>query len=138
MTGTEIRQLLLSEGFKNAQTFVSDSNYARPTSTYLLGKFYSFYKEWLAEHNLLVWKDRWDCDNFASTYYVFCQMCHFKSKRPEQGIAVGELFFLQDSGGGHAVNCAVTEKGLVIIEPQTGEILRLSETEKKNTFMIRF
>ena len=138
MTFDEVRAQLIAQGFKESVLFVTDADYARPMSSYLLGKYYDFYLQWLTEHKLDVWKDRWDCDNFASTYYVFAQMCHVKSKRPEQGIAVGELFYYQDAGGGHAVNCAITEKGFMMIEPQTGKEFELSATEKKKTVMIRF
>lgn len=138
MTGMEIRVALNKYGFKKAQVFVTDKDYARPTTNYLLGKYYDFYRQWLIEHKLYTWKDRWDCDNFSSTFYVFAQMCHIKSSRPEQGIAVGEMFFMQDSGGGHAVNLAITEKGVIIIEPQDGKEIFLSENELENTHLIRF
>lgn len=138
MTFDELTKLVKSQGYTKAELFITDADYARPTTNYLLGKFYDFYRQWLSEHNLDVWKDRWDCDNFSSTFYVFSQMCHFKSARPEQGIAVGELFYYQDAGGGHAVNCAVTEKGFILIEPQTGKEFEQSDTEKEKTVMIRF
>jgi len=138
MTFQEMHAMLKAQGFENAQLFVTDGDYARPTANYLTGKFYEFYRNWLSDHNLVTWKDRWDCDNFSSTYYVFSQMCHFKSKRPEQGIAVGELFYMQDSGGGHAVNCAVTEKGFVVIEPQNGQEFSLTDNEKRHVALVRF
>jgi hypothetical protein len=138
MTFDEVHAAIKAQGFKNAQIFVTDSDYARPMTSYLTGKFNEFYRQWLTDHNLDVWKDRWDCDNFSSTYYVFCQMCHFKSKRPEQGIAVGELFYIQDSGGGHAVNCAITEKGFIMIEPQNGQEFELTSSEKLKVALVRF
>lgn len=138
MTFDELTALLKKEGFTKAQLFITDATYARPMSEYLLGTFYDFYREWLSEHKLDVWKDRWDCDNFSSTFYVFAQMCHVKSARPEEGIAVGELFYYQLDGGGHAVNCAVTEKGFILIEPQTGKEFEMVDLEKEKVVMIRF
>jgi hypothetical protein len=138
MTLDEIEQLLIKEGFKKANKIITDANYARPTTDYLLGKFYEFYRAWMSEHSLGVWTAKYDCDNFASTFYTFAQICHFKSKRPEQGIAVGELYYFIDGGGGHVVNMAITEKGLIIIEPQTGKEVELTETEKENAMLIHF
>ena len=137
MTGLEIQSLLIKEGFTKAKIFVTDGTYARPTSTYLLGQFYDFYQAWMTEHNLYKWRDKWDCDNFSSTFYVFSQMCHTKSDRPEEGIAVGELFYFPPAGG-HAINLAITEKGLIIIEPQTGKEMMLEDFEKESAVMIRF
>lgn len=81
-----------------------------------------------------------NCDNFASLFYAFAQICHAKSNRPEQGIAVGELFYFigGDKTKGHAINVAVTDKGIVAIEPQTGRIQELTKAEKEGAWFIRF
>ena len=138
MTAEQIQKLVTDFGFKNAKLFISDGTYARPTTSYLTGKFYEFYTAWLSDHNFSQWRATWDCDNFASTYYVFAQMCHAKAARKEEGISVGELFYRQDTGGGHAINLAITEKGVVIIEPQNGQEMTLSKKEKESCWMIRF
>jgi hypothetical protein len=138
MKADEIEKLVKEFGFKNAEVFITDGDYGRPTTDYLTGKFYEFYSGWLSDHNLSQWRSTWDCDNFSSTYYVFCQMCHAKADRKEEGIAVGELFYKQDAGGGHAINLAVTEKGIIIIEPQNGQEMTLSKKEKENCWLIRF
>ena len=137
MTGQELQNLIIKAGFTKAKIFITDGNYARPTTSYLMGQFYDFYQAWMADHDLYKWRDKWDCDNFSSTYYVFAQICHTKSARPEEGISVGELFYYP-AGGGHAINLAVTEKGLIVIEPQTGRELELADVEKESAVMIRF
>ncbi len=138
MTLADIELLLNQEGFRKANKVITDATYARPTSGYMLGKFYEFYRAWLTEHSLGVWKEKYDCDNFASTFYTFAQICHFKSNRPEQGIAVGELYYRQDTGGGHVINMSVTERGLILIEPQTGKEVEITDNEKSNTVLIHF
>jgi len=138
MTLEDIEKVLNDNGFKKVKKIISDSTYARPTSNYLNGKYYTFYRAWLTEHNLNRWKAKWDCDNFAATYYVFAQMCHFKSEREEQGIAVGMLFYHQANGGGHVINLVITEKGLTAIEPQTGDEVRLTDGEKSGASLIYF
>jgi hypothetical protein len=139
MNTDDIQKLIIEAGFKNAKLFISDGSYARPTTSYLTGQFYEFYQGWLKEHQLSEWRAKWDCDNFASTYYVFSQMCHVKSGRKEEGIAIGELFYYNESmKSGHAINMAVTEKGLMTIEPQNGQETKLSSSEKLSCWMIRF
>lgn len=140
MTLLEIHKQLLEYGFKDKNTtfIITDKDYARPTSNYLLGKFYEFYRQLLTEHKLATLDARCDCDNFASTFYVFAQICHTKSKRKEQGIAIGELFYFIDNGGGHVINIAFTEKGIMLIEPQDGKEVQLTQTEIESAMLIRF
>lgn len=81
-----------------------------------------------------------NCDNFASLFYAFSQICHAKSNRSEQGIAVGELFYFigGDKTKGHAINIAMTDKGLIAIEPQNGRIQELTKAEKESAWFVRF
>lgn len=139
MTSAEIRSQVLEAGFKNACIFITDADYARPTTNFLTGKFYNFYKNWLSEHNIDTWQAKWDCDNFSSTYYTFTQICHANAGRNEQGISVGEFFYkIGGNGTGHAINIAVTEKGVIFIEPQTGKEVGLSEEEMLSCPLVRF
>jgi hypothetical protein len=141
MNSTTLEEELMKFGFLGLHTrfLITDSDYALPTSKFLLGQFYTFYQAWAWENNLSKWKKKWDCDNFSSLYYVFAQICHVTAgERPEEGIAVGEMFYLQDKGGGHAVNLAMTEKGIIIIEPQNGTEIKLSDKEKLSCWAIRF
>jgi len=122
---------VIKSNLKNATTFISDASYARPMQSFLTGKFYEFYKNWLSQNGLAAWTEKFDCDNFAMNYYTFAQICNKKSSRKEQGIAVGIMFFRQDSGGGHAINFAIVEnKTFITIEPQTGAVVILSQAEK--------
>lgn len=81
-----------------------------------------------------------NCDNFASLFYAFAQICHAKSNREEQGIAVGELFYFigGDKTKGHAINIALTDKGIIAIEPQNGRIQELTKAEKESAWFVRF
>jgi hypothetical protein len=122
---------IVKANLKNAEVFFPDATYARPMQSFLTGKFYTYFKGWLSENSLSTWNARFDCDNFATTYYTFAQICNKKGDRKEEAIAVGIMFFKQDSGGGHAINFAIVEnKKFVTIEPQTGEVIALSQTEK--------
>ena len=117
---------------------ITDANYARPTTAWLTGKFNDYFRNWLFQNDLLKWAENFDCDNFSSFYYSFAQACHTKSNRKEQGIAVGEMFYRQNGTGGHAINVAITEKGVIYIEPQTGQQIKLTDVEKQSCWSVRF
>ena len=140
MKSVDLYKAIKLGGFTNAQLTISDVDYALPKASWLTGTFYDFYKGWRFEHNLNEWTMKNDCDNFASLFYAFAQICHAKSNRSEQGIAVGELFYFigGDKTKGHAINVALTDKGIIAIEPQTGRIQELTKAEKEGAWFIRF
>jgi hypothetical protein len=56
-------------------------------------------------------------------------------------LAVGELWYVRDSGEGHAINvalCGVGPDDVVCYEPQTRKVVELSVTEKARVTLIRF
>lgn len=140
MKSTELYKLIKAE-FPNSSIQISDVDYALPQASWLTGTFYDFYKGWRFDHGFDKWKNTNDCDNFACTFFCFSQLCHAKSSRAEQGIAVGEFFYGINGdriGKGHAINVAITEKGIINIEPQTGAIMSLNKAEKDSAWFIRF
>lgn len=140
MKSVDLFKLIKAE-FPNASIQISDIDYALPKASWLTSTFYDFYKGWRVDHNLNEWTNQNDCDNFASLFYAFSQICHAKSSRSEQGIAVGEFFYGVGGdrvGKGHAINVAVTDKGIINIEPQTGATMPLNKAEKDSAWFIRF
>lgn len=140
MKSVDIYRAVRDAGFSDAKMIISDVDYALPKASWLTGKFYDFYKGWRLGHNLNEWTMTNDCDNFASLYYAFAQICHAKGNRSEQGIAVGEMFYFVggDETQGHAINIAITDKGVIAIEPQNGTIQQLSSKEKASSWFVRF
>ncbi len=130
MTGVETTKII-SENLKFTRLFMADVAYARPTQRFLTNEFYAFYQNWLFENSINKWNPKFDCDNFSMSYYTFAQICNRKSERLEEGIAVGVMFYKQDIGSAHAINFAIVEdKKFITIEPQTGQLLNLTEKEK--------
>jgi hypothetical protein len=119
-----------------------DSNYALPTTAWLLGPFWSWYQGRRFELGLHKWTRANDCDNSARAYCQAAADCHAStmgsSDKAPEGVAVGEYFYTKDSGGGHAIVVAVTEKGIIYIEPQTGVEINLSDMEKLSCMFVRF
>lgn len=120
---------------------VVDRQYALMTEDFLTGEFskslwslQNFFetKQWIAESN--------DCDDFARAAAFLAQTLHHRTpnKPKDSGIAFGELWYVRDAGDAHAIDIVKTENGYKEYEPQTRSIVKLSATERANTFKIRF
>lgn len=107
----------------------TDDSYNLPKRDWILGAFYSFFIKELGRLNVDIWDKKFDCDDFASMFRLFAQICHKASKGQAEGIAVSEIGYTQESGGKHAIVCIFTEKGPIFLEPQTGKVLLLTDDE---------
>ena len=126
----------------------SDATYAVPTKRWLLDVYGPFYRKWTFDHDLLNWRDVWDCDDFAALYRILASACHAKTneglfKERKQGLAVGEFSYRRidlknNTSVNHALNVALTDEGLVFIEPQTMMEATLSEDDIRSCWFMRF
>ena len=113
--------------------FVADGKYALPCKQWIQ----DFAHKWRKIANTKTWADKYDCDDFAMAFKLAVQEAHWQSDQTtNDGLAVGIVHYHSDRGGGHAINWAVTEDGLIYIEPQTGEIICLSEQELRSRFFV--
>lgn len=129
----------------NARVFSADRAYALATLGYLLGAFYRWFKDEMFRVVGNEWNKRFDCDDFARFFAAWAALANRIADKAEghpEGLAVGECWFKQDSGGGHAINIALTEideaLAVVFIEPQNGKRLALSQSECHSIFYVRF
>jgi len=94
-----------------------------------------------------------DCDNYAEAFRVFLQIVHTKAQKGKddnsrkQAVAIGVVWYERDGRGGHAINVVVSKiedesvdrtESLVVkfIEPQTGEELELTDSERATIFFL--
>lgn len=123
---------------------IVDRLYAMPTRTFLLGAFSGALLSFQTFFKVLKWTEEAnDCDDFARLAAGFAQVLHYLTPgRPTAtALAVGELWYVQDSGGGHAINIAVCGHGpddVVCYEPQTRKEVRLTDNERLNIMAVRF
>ncbi len=107
-----------------------------------MGAYYSYFKNFLfgnKTESSIVWAPKFDCDDFARLFCALIMLAHFQSQgSAAEGVAVGEIHFIQRTGGGHAIVCAFTDQGRKFIEPQTGTILNLTDEEIASIFFARF
>ena len=140
MTAQEIRN-----AFYGKPVFVGGANYAVPAQDWLLGPFYDYFKKQLGGDGLGAWSVRWECRDFARAYACLAQICNALTTGPapaaEDALAVGEFWFKPDGsapGTGHAINVCFTETGLTFIEPQTGLLRPVSDSEMSSCYFLRF
>lgn len=115
-----------------------------PTLAWLTGPFWSAFKARLWNENLDKWRVRWECRDFARAYACMAHECWALTTgvdSPSDALAVGEIWFLPDPNTpaqGHAICPAITDKGLIFIEPQTGLTYPVGSAQRASAFFLRF
>jgi hypothetical protein len=117
---------------------MGDAAYSEVNSVWLK-KFYQDYRSELSRMGIVKWDPRFNCRHFAAYYAELAQSRfyseNFQSDSNAMALAVGPIWYQADNGkGGHAIVMALTEKGRIFIEPQTGEEVHLSANEQKSIF----
>jgi len=146
LTSKQIRDIVRKE-LGHSNVFLTDTDYVVPNKYWLLNDFYRLFRKNLKQNNLYTWKKFHDCDNKSFKYWQFANDCHAMTMmlREKQGltvyegIAIGVLFFMQNNDFGHAINFIITKDlKMEFIEPQNGQILKLSSSEKKSSWFAIF
>lgn len=133
LTPTDIRMELPA-------AYAGDTAYAQVNSATLPG-YYSDFRQALFDEGVTKWDQRYDCNHFASYYVARAQakfyLANFHSRSPAQTLALGVFWYNQGGiyGRGHAIVAAFTERGLIFIEPQTGQELHLSQAERQSAWL---
>lgn len=137
-------------GFPTQGKQIADDAYVFPTADWVRVVFAPSLRKLLIELAMITFAaEENDCDDFARLASVYASVLHRQtsSRAKESGLAFGEFWYVQDSGGGHAINFAIVaatgvgpqagEATLLFFEPQTQKIKTLSETEVKSCTAIR-
>lgn len=121
--------------------FKGDKSYAVVQST-ALPDLYANFRDALSKQGLVKWDARFDCNHFAALYVSLAQAAYtvaaWQSSSPAQTLALAEVWYVRGSGGGHAIVSAVTERGLLFIEPQTGLELSLTAAEQRSIYLTKW
>jgi hypothetical protein len=119
---------------------LGDTAYAEVNSAWLAGYGDTFNSE-IFRLNVTKWDARFDCNHFATFYVALAQLKfyveQFNTFIKADSLAVGELWYRPASGGAHAIVFALTERGLVLIEPQTRKEVVLTPDEWASRFFVR-
>lgn len=141
-------QFMLRKGYdytKINSFYQGDDPYAVVESRWLQ-EFYTKWNDELWKKDLVKWDPRFDCNRYASHYVASAQLEFYRKRwgtnETAQALAIGEIWYRPerqtDGGSAHAIVAAITEKGLIFIEPQTGKEVYLSEKEIGSIYLKKF
>jgi len=124
----------------SGKIFIGDKTYSIPNKSWIKKEYYNIYKKFMQDNQLYQWKENNDCDQFASIYRILAQSLHAKQLQSSaESITVGEMWYMKDGYGGHAINLVVVDNFQVMfIEPQNGVQLNLTQEELNTCWLIRF
>jgi len=140
---TQIIAQLTSAGIVSAGWSVADSQYALPTMQWVTGPFSDALRKLQYEFKVNRWtREDNDCDDFARLSAAFAQVLHSNTPDHPEGtaLAIGEIWYVQDTGGAHAINfavCGPEHTDVIFYEPQRCATVLLSEQERARTILIR-
>jgi len=144
LSPTTGRVLTISELMAHVGLCIApDESYAEVSSGWLR-EYYDDYRRTLyGEAGVSRASSDFDCDDFAVFFVALANLRYFKAKfhdaKPAASLALAEYWYRPDgSATGHAVVLALTERGPVFIEPQTGAEITLTESERDSHLLIKF
>ena len=119
--------------------YFGDSAYA-VVSYASIPEVYAAFRKEIFDKGVVKWDERFDCNHFAGYFVSLAQVRYYLdnwgSGTKAQTLAMGVVWYRPAGGkGGHAVVEAVTDKGVVDIEPQTGQIFTMTETERQSVYL---
>ncbi len=122
----------------------ADATYAEVNSA-ALPAFYDWFRTRLWDLGVTRWDPKQDCDDFANLYADLLQLRFYLAQweshpLPDAEALAASRLWYRPGGGltGHAINALATERGLLYIEPQTGQVLNLTPAEFNSRFRCIF
>jgi hypothetical protein len=114
--------------------------YAEVNSAWLR-EYYPVFRQALHREGILRWGQQFDCSSFALSYVARAQERWFRASfhvhQAPAAIAIGFAWVQRPDGVMHALAVAITERGPLYIDPQTGGEVALSgETPPIITLMV--
>jgi hypothetical protein len=116
-----------------------EDRYAEVNSAWLPA-WYDLFRAKLFKIGIVNWDARFDCNRIADFYsnlaQAFFSLEMFHSETPAQALALGPIWYVRADGkGSHAVIQALTERGRVFIDPQTGREMELAPIERQSAYV---
>ena len=140
LTVERIQEILDENGIGVEATFFDDI-YAQVDEDWVVGEFKESFSDFRDKYQIGYQEKAFDCENFSRIYSGWADIRHARTPgHPVSGVAIGTLAYTRDVDGmGHGINIAICNNSkLVFVEPQTGNKITLTETEKWNALDCRF
>ena len=121
-------------------TVQGDSAYSEVNSAWL--KAYDQFRAAIFREGVTKWDARFDCDDFAAFYISLAKIkffsATFHASTRAQTLALAECYYMHSPITAHAVVFALTDRGPLYIEPQTGQELTLTQAQIASRFLVKF
>ena len=119
-------------------------NYEVPTLEWVQKVAWPAFQTWLWSMGCKDWSARFECRDFARLLAAFIVVLWANTKSVDSGsdgVSIGEIWFIPDHTkplDGHAICPLICDKGLVFIEPQTGEQYPMNTMQLMSEYFLRF
>lgn len=135
LTREEVRQ-------RTATLFFGDETYAEVNSEWL-PRFYADFRAELFRLGIVRWDERFDCNRFAELYIGLAQARYYReafhADSGARALAIAPYWYVRSNGRGtHAVVQALTDRGRIFIDPQTGSEVYLTPQEHATAYFLFF
>lgn len=117
---------------------IPDGRYVMPTLGWIEREFSHGLFGFQHALGIATWTaEAWDCDKFAigASFYGKFLNSVSPNRNVAAALAIGELYYVKDVGGGHAINFFIVQAGqnlqIIFYEPQTRAVVSLSPTERE-------
>lgn len=124
--------------------YAADRTYAEVNEE-ALPAFYDWYKKKLFDLGMVRWDPKADCDNFSILYLSLFQLRYYLAQweigtMPNAESPAVASFWYRPAAGteGHAINAVLTQNGVRFIEPQSGQVLTLTDDERASRLRVIF
>lgn len=146
-TGVTITQAQLSQqlSYNSTSDKYTSITYEVADYDYLVKTYHDIFWARLFSEDITKWDARANCAIFTEEYVGGLQRAyyrdHFQSSTPAWRLAVGEFWYLPnpaDPSMAHSVVIAITNKGVVYLEPQSRvapQILKLTDAQIASRFL---
>ena len=136
LTRAEIQAAVGSFGY------FSDDVYAEVSSSWLKS-FYDDYRKVIFDQGVTKWEPTFDCDNFVTFFVALANVrffsASFHSFTSAQSLALAEFWYRPGCGtNAHAIVTAMTERGQIFLEPQSGQEVKLTADERASCLLLKF
>ena len=146
LTANEIRDIIKNEcrlRRSKLEISIPDETYVTVNKIWVAKTFYSWYCNNLIRWGVKNWHKNHDCDNKAGLFKELANVCYASNNKSSkaQSLAIGEFWYKIDNGVYHAINIIISKPYDTVevnwIEPQNGNLLNLTLSEKKSVLRVR-
>jgi len=117
---------------------IGDEAYAEVNSTWLK-EWHGDFRAQIFRLGVVRWNKRYDCNRFAEIYTGLAQIAYFRvafhRQTPAKALAIGPYWYVTRQGRSHAIVQAITERGRIFIDPQSGHEVELTGSEQRSAFL---